>query len=395
MSRTVTWMLPDKFGGVYNFAANLLAHRQPDGAKYHAILARNLADPDDLSDADLSAAVSRITYRLPPENFHSVLRRLVAEVPAGKGAIVANDWLSLAMASAHQTGKAVVYINHGDYQHYYDLARMYDSTIDVFITFTERMHGRLQELLPHRRDDILCIPYGVEIPERRSRTGSGELRLLYVGRLDPSKGIFDLPEIDGILKRSGLSATWTIQGPGPAQSELKERWGDPPHVRWLGRSGMKDVIEQYLEHDILVMPSRAEGLPVALLEGMASGCVPVVSDLPSGIPEIVENGISGFRVKAGDVAGFAEAVLRLASDRRALRSMSDEAAARIEARFNVKRQAPEYQNAILAAAETSPRWSRSRVFLGSRLDQPWIPNIVVKGARSLRRGLWQLRRAPF
>jgi glycosyltransferase involved in cell wall biosynthesis len=393
MSPTVTWMLPDKLGGVYNFAANLLGYREPDGATYDAILARNLADPDDPSDADLRAIVHRVTYRLPPENFRSVLRRIAAELPAGKGVIVANDWLSLAMASAHNTGKAVVYVNHGDFDHYYDQAVRYDSTIDVFITYTKRMLARLQELLPHRLDDIHCIPYGVEIPERVSKASSGELRLLYVGRLDPSKGIFDLPEIDSILRRSGMDTTWTIQGPGPAQSDLKRQWGDPGHVTWFGRRSMSQVKAQYLEHDILVMPSRAEGLPVVLLESMAAGCVPVVSDLPTGHPEIVDNGVSGLRVEPGDVAGFAEAIERLASDRNALLSMSGEARARVESRFNIVRQAPEYQRAILAAAERTPRWTGPATFHGSRLDQPWIPNIVVKGARSLRLGLQRLRRS--
>jgi glycosyltransferase involved in cell wall biosynthesis len=386
-------MLPDKLGGVYNFVANLLAYRESDDATYHAILAWNLGDPDDPSDADLRAVVSRINYRLPPENFRSVLRRLAAEVPPGKGAIVANDWLSLAMASAHDTGKAIVYVNHGDFEHYYEQAVMHEATIDVYITYTERMHRRLNELLPHRAGDILCIRYGVEIPEAAPRPGSDRLRLLYVGRLDPSKGIFDLPEIDAILKSSGVSHTWTIQGPGPAQSELKRRWGDPDHVRWFGRSTMDHVKRQYLEHDILVMPSRAEGLPVALLEAMAAGCVPVVSDLPSGIPEIVENGVSGVRVRTGDVAAFADAIMRLGSNRPALRSMSEQARARVESRFNIIRQAPEYQRAILAAADRKPRWAGPRVFHGSRLDQPWLPNIVVKSARTFAVGLRRLRRS--
>jgi glycosyltransferase involved in cell wall biosynthesis len=395
VSTAITWMLPDKLGGVYNFVANLLAYRERDDATYHAILAQNLGDPDDPSDADLRAVVSRISYRLPPENFRSVLRRLAAEVPAGPGAIVANDWLSLAMASAHDTGKAIVYVNHGDFDHYYDLAVMHEPTIDVFITYTKRMHQRLTELLPHRADDILCIRYGVEIPNAATRAASSDLRLLYVGRLDPSKGIFDLPGIDAILKSSGVSHRWTIQGPGPAQSELKERWGNPDHVRWFGRSTMEHVKRQYLEHDILVMPSRAEGLPVALLEGMAGGCVPVVSDLPSGIPEIVETGVSGCRVPIGDVAGFADAILRLASDHSALRSMSEQARARVESHFNIALQAPEYQRAILAASERPPRWSRPKVFHGSRLDQPWLPNIVVKSARSLRVGLQRFRGLPL
>ena len=383
MSVSVTWMLPDKLGGVNNFVANILGHRVRDAVAYHAVLARNLGDPDDPSDGDLDANVRRISYRLPPENFRSVLRRIAAQIPHGRGAIVANDWLSLATASAHRTGKAVVYINHGDFDHYYDLALMHDPTIDLFITYTRRMYERLRELLPHRAEHVLLIPYGVEIPQRRKRDESDEIRLLYVGRLDRSKGVLDLPAIDTFVRSAGIHARWTIQGPGPAEEELRKAWPDASHVTWNGRTTMERVKEQYATHDILVMPSRAEGLPVALLEGMAAGCVPVVSDLPSGIPEIVENGLSGFRIQVGDAPGFADAIVAIARDRRALVRMSDEAAARIRIGFNIEERARQYQAAIAAVTNITPRWSRPRIFHGSRLDKPWLPNFVVRGARTL------------
>jgi glycosyltransferase involved in cell wall biosynthesis len=380
-------MLPDKLGGVNNFVANILGHRVQDDLEYHALLARNLGDPDDPSDGDFRATVRRVAYRLPPENFRSVLRRIAEQIEPGRGAIVANDWMSLAVASAHRTGKAVVYINHGDFDHYYDLAVMHEPTIDVYITYTQRMFDRLRELLPQRADQILLIPYGVEIPAVATRTTSSVLRLLYVGRLDRSKGVMDLPAIDAAVRNAGMETSWTIQGPGPAESELRNAWGQAPHVTWNGRTTMDRVKEQYQTHDVLVMPSRAEGLPVALLEGMAAGCVPVVSDLPSGIPEIVENGVSGFRFAPGDIDGFAGAIISIARDRAALRKMGEEASKRIRARFDITQRAPEYQRAISNAADLTPRWKQPLFFSGSRLDQPWLPNFLVRGARSLRRAL--------
>jgi glycosyltransferase involved in cell wall biosynthesis len=386
-------MLLDKLGGVHSFVANLLAHRLPDNLRYNAILERNVQDLDDPSDGDLRANVSRVVFRLPLENYHSVLKRIARQLPEGPGAIVSNDWLSLAVVAAQRTGKSVVYINHGDFSYYYDLAVLYQSTIDLYITYTEKMRGRLCELLPQRKDDILLIPYGVEIPPRRKRSESEAIRLLYVGRLDRSKGVFDLPAIDARLRSAGVNTRWTLQGPGPAEAQLRQAWGRASHVTWAGRSSMERVKEQYFEHDILVMPSTAEGLPVALLEGMASGCVPVVSDLPSGIPEIVENGMSGFRVRPGDIDGFADAIATLAADRAARGSMSEEAAARIEAGFNIVDRAPQYQQAITTAAHSEPRWPGRRVYFGSRLDRPWIPNVAVTSARSLRRRLLDLRRS--
>jgi hypothetical protein len=126
---------------------------------------------------------------------------------------------------------------------------------------------------------------------------------------------------------------------------------------------------------------------------MAAGCVPVVSDLPSGIPEIVENGVSGFRAPIGDVATFANAIVTISRDKQAMARMSEEAAARIRTGFNIAERAPEYQQAIAAVTELTPRWSQSRIFHGSRLDQPWLPNLVVRGARALS-GSIRTRRPP-
>ena len=68
------------------------------------------------------------------------------------------------------------------------------------------------------------------------------------------------------------------------------------------------MLRLYEQHDVLVMPSRNEGLPVALLEAGAAALIPVVSDLPSGIPEVVESGVSGYRVPVGDIRRFADAI---------------------------------------------------------------------------------------
>jgi glycosyltransferase involved in cell wall biosynthesis len=155
---------------------------------------------------------------------------------------------------------------------------------------------------------------------------------------------------------------------------------------------MERVKEQYSLHDVIVMPSRAEGLPVALLEGMAAGCVPVVSDLPSGIPEIVENGVSGFRAAPGDIAAFSDAIVAAARQRELLRRMSSEAAHRIRTRFNIAERGPEYQRAIARVTELEPRRKKALVFYGSRLDKAWLPNVLVTGARSIRRNVGARKR---
>ena len=65
-----------------------------------------------------------------------------------------------------------------------------------------------------------------------------------------------------------------------------------------------DVLRLYNDHDVLVMPSRGEGLPVALLEAGAAGVVPVVSDLPSGIPDVVRPASRVTAPAVGDIGAL-------------------------------------------------------------------------------------------
>jgi glycosyltransferase involved in cell wall biosynthesis len=149
---------------------------------------------------------------------------------------------------------------------------------------------------------------------------------------------------------------------------------------------MPEVLAEYEQQDVLVMPSRHEGLPVALLEAQAAGMPPVVSDLPTGIPEVVRNGETGYRIPVGDSQGFAEAIVRLARDREHLERVGGAARALVSREWDIAVNAAGYEQLFDRWAELRrPRPARRVVPYGSRLDQRWIPNAVVQGIRTWRR----------
>jgi hypothetical protein len=144
---------------------------------------------------------------------------------------------------------------------------------------------------------------------------------------------------------------------------------------------MSEVLAEYTQNDVLVMPSRGEGLPVALLEAGAAGMVAVASDLASGVPEIVRNGETGYRVAVGDCAGFAAAIRGLAADRPRVEQMSAAVRALVIRDWDIRARALEYQDLFERWQELRrPKHARPRQY-GSRLDQPWIPNGVVRAVR--------------
>ena len=383
---SVVYVLPRKMGGVFNYIDNILSHRKPDGMKHIVVLDDNALGTDHRPD-ERTSADEELTfgYSLPPENLRAVLKRLYRLIPEGPGALVANDWISLAMSTVHDTGRTVFSITHGDFDYYYRLAVSHEAVIDCFVTYTDRMRNRLVELMPHRADSILSIPYGVEIPDTARTPVDGPLRLLFVGRLEEGKGIFDLPKIDARLRATGVKVRWTIQGDGPDQARLQSAWEDQDDVTWRGRQPMSEVLRQYEAHDVLVMPSRYEGLPVALLEAAVRGVVPVVSDLPSGIPEVVHNGKTGFRTPVGDIDAMAEAIASIDANRDALERMSSAITALSRSRFDISERAVEYQQLFSRWSELRrPRSSTPRLGYGSRLDRPWIPNAIVRYLRKAK-----------
>lgn len=379
----VVYVLPDKLGGVFNYVRSLLAHRRPDGLDYAAVLTDNVIDPENRSDDPLDAAdrVERLRYSLPPENVWAVLRRLAKAVGARPGVLVANDWIELALATSFDTQKAVVAINHGDFDFYYDLAVMHAEVIDAFVTYTERMAARLRELLPHRQDAVVLLRYGVDIPQSRRQPASGPLRLIYSGRLSRDKGVFDLPQIAAALRERGHRVQWTIQGAGPDAAQLRAEWPDPT-THWTGMQPMSVVLQGYQRHDVLVMPSRNEGLPVALLEAGAAGVVPVISNLASGIPEVVDPGVTGFRPEPGDIRGFVDAIARLDRDRQLLQSASAAVRSLVSRRYDAMSCAAEYQRLYQRLVRRRRAWRARPLRYGSRLDRPWIPNPITRLVRS-------------
>ena len=209
------------------------------------------------------------------------------------------------------------------------------------------------------------------------------MRLLYVGRLTRGKGVFDLPVIDARLRERGVAVSWTVQGTGPHETALKDAWR-AQDIRWSGMQPMADVLRLYASHDVLVMPSRNEGLPVALLEAGAAGVVPVVSNLASGIPDVVVPGTTGYRPEPGDIDGFVEAIALLASDRGRLERMSRHVRERVAANYDAAACTAAYERLFADWREWKrPRPARVRLPYGSRLDQPWIPNPVVRAIRSV------------
>ena len=386
-SPNVICILPDKLGGMLNIIDGLFRFRRPDGLGYGALLTYNPLSTDARFGGTFEADYqSTFEFRLPLENLHSVLRRLRAAIPRGDGVLVANDLLELALVSAFDCHRAVIQILHGDNDYYYDLAARHENVIDAFVVYGATIERKLQQRLPHRTADIYFLPYGLPDPPRRRTPTPGPLRLLFAGRYEHGqKGVLDLPLIDRALIDRGVDVSWTMVGAGPDEEKLRAAWPNP-RVNFMGRKTTAEVMDIAAHHDVFVLPTRYEGVPVALLEAMSVGLAPVVSNVESGVAEILSDGRRGLMPPVGDVVAFADAIAALDRNRSLLESIGEAAWRYVAVHHNVRERTDAYQALFARYRELRrPRSPEAALPYGSRLDHPWIPNVAVRTVRTMIR----------
>jgi glycosyltransferase involved in cell wall biosynthesis len=144
--------------------------------------------------------------------------------------------------------------------------------------------------------DVRLIPNGVEIPAEVGEEADPP-EVLFAGRLAPEKGIRELVEAT-----RGLNLV--VAGDGPLRSLVPDALGFVPHAE-IGRLLSRAAV--------VVLPSHREGLPMVLLEAMAHGRA-VVATPVGGIRSLVEDGVTGLLVPAGDANALRAAIERLLAD---------------------------------------------------------------------------------
>lgn len=192
-------------------------------------------------------------------------------------------------------------------------------------------------------DKLHIVHCGVQ-PEHYTgerKGGGGSKRLLFVGRLAGVKGVSVLFEaLERILPRFP-DVHLTLIGDGPERADLEreaQTHGLGGAVTFAGYRSQAEVAEALRETDMLVLPSFAEGVPVVLMEAMAAS-LPVVTSRVAGIPELVEDGISGLLVPPGDENALADAINELLTNPERCARMGEHGRAKVMTEFNLDDEA--------------------------------------------------------
>jgi glycosyltransferase involved in cell wall biosynthesis len=189
------------------------------------------------------------------------------------------------------------------------------------------------------RQRIEVITNGVPDPSahRRRERADGCFHILFVGNLSERKGVPVLLRALAHPRLSDVPVRLTLAGRGDiaGYESLARTLGVGGKVHFTGWAG-KSTIDQLLAHaDVFVLPSFNEGLPLAILEALASG-VPAVCTPVGEIPQVLEHGRSAWFVEPGDADGLAAALQELAGDPDKRMLLSREGRAAYEARFSLE-----------------------------------------------------------
>jgi glycosyltransferase involved in cell wall biosynthesis len=174
-----------------------------------------------------------------------------------------------------------------------------------------------------------------------------EGRLLYAGTIDERKNVLDLLRALVIVRRVMPHVRLRVAGRATSEAYYRKvqhfvaAQGLESNVECLGLQDRAHLMREYAHCMAVILASRQETAPMAVIESMAAG-KPVVATRVGGVPDLVEDGRSGFVVEPGDVAGFARCIVELSTDKDLRRRMGRRSRQLAE-RFRLETVAEKYR----------------------------------------------------
>lgn len=194
---------------------------------------------------------------------------------------------------------------------------------------------------PEHWSKMHVVPLGVsadDFPAKPINKAPAVFELLSVGRLVPMKGHAILLSAVAQLINQGLPLKLTIIGGGPEKENLEkeiQRLGIESHINLTGPLNLPKVCEHYQKADLFIMSSFSEGIPIVLMEAMASG-IPCVASAINGIPELIRNEEEGMLVPASDISTLVATIQSLLSNPEKRVLFSKAGRKRVVEKYNIK-----------------------------------------------------------
>ncbi len=227
----------------------------------------------------------------------------------------------------HMHGGNFDKLHHKNFQLIQNYTRRVMSVADKIIAVSTEWRRRLAQIAPVENIFALrnCIDVDALCPHLTQRS-SNVAKALFLGRVGPRKGAFDLLEAMARLKSRTCSLQVWIAGGEERQGDRARAMARREELQLVDECQLVGIVRGAEKVELLrrasffVLPSYDEGLPMAVLEAMAAGLA-VISTPVGGIPEVVKDGYNGFLVRPGDVEALAEKLFVLSTNPHLCRDM--------------------------------------------------------------------------
>jgi poly(glycerol-phosphate) alpha-glucosyltransferase len=187
------------------------------------------------------------------------------------------------------------------------------NTYDAIVLLTSRQKADV-DLAFGNPGNTFVVPNSTELPDTLpTSSGRPQTKGVMLASLTHRKRVDH--GIRGIGKANALAGPQfdvNIYGQGPVREQLEAL---------IAKLGLNDSIHlggfdsdpraRLSEASFVLLTSRMEGLPLVLLEAMSVGCIPIAYDMPYGPADIIDDGVNGYLVEAGDIDGLAQSIVRL------------------------------------------------------------------------------------
>ena len=290
-------------------------------------------------------------------------------------------WLALPYLSP---SIATLAIGHSNADAFYLPAEHYRSFISGVVGVSDEICTKYHSIGGIKKNLIHWIPYGIHpsasLPERK---GKEVLNLIFVGRLEEGdKRISDVAEIVKRLDENGHSFHFRIVGDG-SRLEMLQKVLQPQiekgKVELTGWKNRDEVLLYLQQTDIFILTSSSEGFSISLVEAMANGCCPVVTDIPSGSIQLIKDDINGYLVNVGDIDSFVKIIIALDKDRIHLQTLRNNAW-KTGREYSIEKMVTNYEQVFKASIEESKKNPRKMDF-----SYPVMPSCRSKYPKWLRR----------
>jgi|GEM_PF-542149 len=242
------------------------------------------------------------------------------------------DYFASAVCPALSNNISILGVLHSDDYEHYEHAYRTGLFWNQMVSVSKVIEKRMLQYNPRFKDMSSVIYYGIEAPLKRDIPKKREqFSIVYTGRIIKfQKRIMDFVEIAEKLEKTGIDYIFTFIGDGPDFEEFNNGMKSlitklkikPEKIRVLGRQPIERVYEELNKAHVFALCSDFEGLPLSLLEALSCYCVPVVTEIESGITEVLKHKKNAMISPIGDADAFVENLVALHEDEKKLKQMA-------------------------------------------------------------------------